>query len=291
MPSKAEAREEITPLVRNDLSVPGTDMTFTAACFEGTDWSLGPLQRAEDAEDHPHLVHKIRSAMRHLGADRGFAPTPNPTEFNGEVILPERLERVINLGHKVLLFRNREVPADGTFLRSPRDAGVFSAGGCGMVIVAGGDLLLFAHAGRESLLDRTEIRTAGQERSRRRDLMSNLVETMQQRGVPSEKLFVWLMYFIKPDDFVHSTKDPNEAHAAYNCGALRYLPEQYGEAAGRVDAESIRIDLPRIARMQCLYLGVPARNISLDHAYLADELPHTRKPGGGRYLAAAVRHS
>jgi hypothetical protein len=288
MLSRAEARAELTPLVRNDFSIPGTDVSFTTACFEGSDWSLAPLQYPEDAEKHPDLAHRLRSAMRHLGADRVFAPSP--AKFNGQIILPERLNRIINLGHKVLLLRNKDVPADGTFLRSSRDAGIFSAGGCGLLVAAYRGELIFAHAGRDCVLDRERVRSLNRLHSRDRESVVDYILDAFKAGSKEELADVhfWPLYSIKPEEFIHEFDHPE--HGAYNQAAASYITYRFGADASRCDERAIYIDIPRIIKRQCIRLGVPEKNICLDHAYLSDELPHTRKAGGGRYLVATVRH-
>jgi hypothetical protein len=104
----------------------------------------------------------------------------------------------------------------------------------------------------------------------------------------TSEVHVWPLYFIKPRDFAHRADDPDLKHQGYNRAAMELLPKQFGVECGTVDDEAIYLDLPHIARRQFLRRGIPARNIHMEHAYLADELPTTRK-GGGRYLVAIVR--
>ncbi len=280
------ARTYITTLVRNDFTVLGNGVRFTTVCFEGKDWSLAPLQRSEDVEVNQVLAHKIRSAMRHLGADRIYAPSP--VKFNGQIILPEKLDRVLNLGHKVLLFRNRDVPADGTFLRASRDAGTFSAGGCGVVVAILGEYMIFAHAGRECVIDRGRVLTGTMSRQME-SVVGYVVRALLDVGGGLKKirhLHAWMFYSIRPEEFLHRYDD--EKHGEYNRLIGAYIEKNFG-AGGRFTSEGIEIDLPAIVKAQFERHGVPKENISLEHAYLATELPTTRN-GGGRYLVAIVRH-
>ena len=280
----------IPPLVENKFTT-REGITFTAACFEGKEWSLAPLQKAEDAGIHAAFALKLGTALSGLGAKRVYSP--NPTKFNGEIIQPEILERTIllpGLHWTVHLYRNQGVPADGTFLVKAGDAGIFSAGGCGKIIAAYGKKLLMAHAGRECLIDRREVLTLGKERSRSQDLVENMFDALE---VPASRLHlvqVWPLYFIKPENFVHRFDDPDPDHAEYNRCTGKHFPLVFGSHFGTQDGSGVCIDLPRIARFQFMQRGVLSENIHMEHAYLADELPTTRN-GGGRYLVATVRLS
>lgn len=283
----AQHKGDIPPLVVNSIRVPRSALRFSAACFAGSHWTLSQIRTPELAKANATFAEELATALRGVGAARAFAP--NPTEFNGKVIEPEALTTKIDLPYGVAAYRNTALPADGAYLRRAGDAGIFSAGGCGMVVVACKEHLLFAHAGRESLLDRAWVRTRGASRSRPADLVDNLVDALLEKGCVVGDIFAWPMYFIAPSEFVHHRDDKDPAHAEYNRAAMAFLPREFAGAAGEVDEERILIDLPRIARAQFLRRGVPDTQVFLDHAYLSDELPHTRK-GGGRYLVATVRH-
>jgi hypothetical protein len=275
----------IKPLLCNKIETGA--VTLTAACFEGKEWSLGPLQRPEDVSKSPQLSMQVGAALWGLGVKRAYAP--NPTEFNGIIVNPKMLGRYISLPYGVHLLRNQEIPADGTLLRQAGDAGVFSAGGCSVIVATLGNEMLFAHAGRECVLDRTRVLSGGTEKSRwAKSVVDNIVSALTPHHDLRRDLKVWVFYSIKPEDFVHHFDDRNPNHALYNQAAACYLPQEFGEEYGWMDKYALYIDIPRIIRTQFRTLGV--NQVSLEHAYLADELPHTRN-GGGRYLVAIVRNS
>ena len=287
MDANTDTQEPVVAAVRNELTVPRGALYFTTACFAGPgkEWSLAPLQEPGDVKKNPVLVGKLRKAVTSLGADRLYAPSP--VKSNGEIIEPTMLNRPFVLGKGVRLFRNPKVPADGTFLRGAGDAGIFSAGGCGVIVATLGNRLIFAHAGRESLIDRDRV-LGGQGR-RNESVVDSIVEAFREINSHADlrKLHAWVLYSIKPDDFLHEFDDPK--HGEYNCHVGIYL-EKLGLGAGvRRVATGLKLNLPGVAKAQFVQLGVPERNIHLEHAYLADELPHTRR-GGGRYLVAIVRH-
>ncbi len=281
--------EKIRPLVTNEFATPDGKMHFSASCFGGINWSLARLQKNSDVYLHPEFADQLCSALLSVEANCAYAP--NPTEFNGVVDFPIKLADKLSLGNGVFVRRNKSAPMDGTFLSHRRDAGIFSAGGCGVIVATYRHQMIFAHAGRPCLLDPVWVKSEGLTQGRKNiSVVDSIIEAF---GVPKElmhEVHFWLLYFIKPEDFAHRADD--KVHDSYNRAAISFLPCVYGKECGDVTSERILIDLPRIARMQCIQHGVPSGNIHTDHAYLADDLPHTRKgEGTTRYLVAIVRKS
>lgn len=289
----SDTLERIEPFVSATSAIPGQP-AYTVACFEGSKWSLAPLQRAGDEDKAPELARKINQAAQSLDARLLLAPTP--TKFNGELVSPERLKKErLQLGD-AWMYRNPDAPADGTWLPGKGCAGVFSAGGCSLIVATRGDEIIFAHAGRDCVLDRTRIRTRNFREGRRH---GSVVNSILRRLAPScslhhevREIRVAVYYSIRPEDFRHDLAAKNPEHAEYNASALKLLPREYGPECGIVDKLGIGIDIPRIIRRQFMAYGVPRENICLEHAYLSDELPTTRRgDGSGRYLVAVVRNS
>ncbi len=283
--------EKVKPLVTNDFEAPG--LRFSASCFGGINWSLARLQTNNDVYQHQEFADQLRSAITSAGARMAFAPTP--TAFNGKVGLPRELTNTISLGNGVYVRRNNKALMDGTFLSHKHEAGIFSAGGCGVIVATYRHLLVFAHAGRDCLLDRLWVKTEGAERTPDRAHISVVDSIIEALGVTPEKMHevhVWPLYFIRPEEFSHRANDIQKDHGEYNRAAIRFLPTQYGKECGDVTSDRIMMDLPRIARKQCLGHGIPCSNIHMEHCYLDNELPHTRKgEGTTRYLVAIVRNS
>lgn len=303
MLAKKEARVEITPLVHHGFTVPDSRISFTAACFGGedTEWSLAPLQEPGDPAKHPHLTSKIRNAMRHLRADRIYAPSP--VECNGRITEPLQLNKVMVLGNGILLFRNRFNPADGTFLRSAHDAGIFSAAGCSVVVVSFGQHLLFAHCGRDCVINRKRVLNKPDARQFESVVDSIIAEFFRLGYKRSDLAYmhVWPLYSIRPEDFVHkfvlTHEDvPDEKkrleHMQYNNAMPDYLKTSGLEGGMRVANGGVELDVTKIATLQFMAHGVPEENIHLEHQYLSDELPTTRSGNPkARYLVSIVRCS
>jgi hypothetical protein len=283
MPTAQQTRREIIkPLVRNIVQT--KDVVFSASCFEGDGWSLGPLQWPADVQKNPQLDMKLSDALVGHGVRRAYAP--NPTKFNAKIISPQCLSREILLSGGMSLFRNQDIHADGTMLARGGDAGIFSAGGCGVIVAALGDELFFAHAGRECVIDRQRILTGNPSRTNE-SIVHSIVQALAPVKWLRQQLQAWVFYSIKPEDFVHRFDDPDPKHAAYNKAAADSLQKEYPGEYGWSDNNGVHIDLPKI--MQAQFRELDVEYVSLEHAYLADELPTTRN-GGGRYLVAIVRH-
>lgn len=277
------------PLVRNEITTPD-GIKFSVSCFAGEGWSLRNMYEPQDAYKHADFALQLANAFMSVGAEDVYAPTPG---FNGEVVLRSDLSTMIRLPHERYLYRNPAVPADACHLSKRGDAGVFSAGGCGIVLAAYGQDLIFAHAGRETILDRLEILTHGKEKNRQRTFVDNLLSGLGGENADPKKLHVWPMYFMGPDEFVHHLVTNNPDHSLYSRSAREYLPQRYPGKYGWKEQESIGIDLARILQTQLLERGVPSKNVHMEHYRLHRALPTTRNGGGahGRYLVVAVRHN
>lgn len=280
----------IVPLVSNIFNVPDSILRFEAACFGNSDWSLRNLQKAGDEKVNSAFAAQLGSALSGLSAKRAFAP--NPTEFNAAYIAPEHLQYEIILPGPVRLYRNKERPADATLLERPGDAGIFSAGGCGVIVVTLGNKMIFAHSGRESLIDRTWVKTKGATSGRARpSVVDNIMHTLGawDNTALAKRVHVWPLFFIKRDNFYHPFNAESKEHADYNKAAAEMLTKEYGRVCVQEDKEGVAIDLALIAHAQFMRYGVQSRHIHMEHSSLDEALPTTRN-GGGRYLVAIVRH-
>lgn len=267
------------PIIRRDIQ--SGSMHFSAMVFGGINWSLAQLKGPE-GEAFAEILGTVLEAV---GTKRVYAPSP--VTFNGTMITPRVLRTIIPLGKDgLLMYRNPEVPADGTALALSGDTGVFSAGGCCVIVVACGEHLLFAHAGRDCVLPRQVI--LGEEAGRSHEsIVDSMMQMLRRYGVNPNEARVWVFWSIRPEEFAH--RFDNETHGAYNRGLRDYLRDHnYVFAA---DEDAVYPDIPAIIVEQFLRCGVRPSGINIDDAYLPGDLPHTRNQDGNRrYLAAIVRN-
>lgn len=285
----------LSPAAQHTLSVPGGP-TVRVACFGGLDyqpddWSLRPLQQQADVETNQVLADRIDQACCAVDAKNVLAPSP--VLFNGEMVEPGKLDQEIILPSGTTLFRNQHMPADGSVLNQAGDAGAFSAGGCPLIVAIGGDQVAFAHAGRDCVLDPARIR-AGQKHNApdarpHESVVDSLMQTMFARCVSPGAIRVWVLWSIPTmqfgDDLYHCE------FGEINQRRLDYLNEHYPYCS-YIEHTRMYINIPAIIREQFKQLGVPEKNINLQHAELPSGLPHTRMKEvdtKARYLVLAVR--
>lgn len=272
-----------------EVSEAHSDVPFTVVYVPGNgmELSLAQLKEPEDDEKNPDLCGNIHAALHPHGAKTLFAPTP--TKANTEIIEPTKLTSVFRLGKGMRMFRNYEKPADGSFLRNPGDTGIFSASGCGLIVATMGDRFVFAHAARDSLIDRGRILTGTCSRQHE-SVIDSIIAAFRDFGFENidikTRMQVWLFYFIRPEDLRDSYDHPE--HGPYNYKVGRDVRDNLGLRMYDDAAREIMLDLPVIAEAQFISQGISTRRIHLEHCYLPEGMPHTRN-GGSRSLLAIIR--
>lgn len=253
---------------------------LSVALFGPGDWSLRSLQVPADAdmEKNSGFVERLARALSNLGAMHAYAPNVVPA--SGAMANPEELATDIPIGRSIdyplHLWRNQYHPADGTVLTRPGDAGIFSAGGCPMIVMKWRNQVGFAHAGRDSLLDR-ELMLNGTKSRRYESVVDALIAKLR---VARDQLFdahVWVLWSIRPEDFAHPFD--HTVHGKANQVMARYIIDTFGQKCARITATAVHLDLPELIQRQCMLDGIPPRNIHLDYAYLPPGTPTTRTPG------------
>lgn len=255
------------------------DVGFTITCASGakTNWSLALLENPGDENKHTTLAENLAGVIKQQGGTRAFAP--RPSDFNGKIIPPNTLHRrIIRLPFGVSLFCNPDEPADGTFLHKAGDTGIISAGGCPLIVATFQDNLIFAHAGRNSLLDMTFIRSNGNQRSRPREsVVDDIMKAFGTTPETSHEVRAWVFFSIRPEYFSHPYGDAR--HGSANQALARFLDERgHSENAFWVEGRALHLDLPELIKEQFKRYGVPEGNVKIDHglAYLPEGFAHTR---------------
>ncbi len=269
-----------------------SDVQFSAYGIAGDqNWSLGGLYKQQHVEENPQLVDALIDELEDIKARRVFAP--RPTAFNAKLIKPKDLSTTIYLGVLPYLdlpiHRNYDVPADGTSLDHSGDTGMISAGGCPTVVVAYKSTLLFAHAGRDCVLDRSWFKS-GVPGRKYESVVHSLIEELRGKHPELDLhfVYVWVFWSIPTEQFDHPITGLEHTHWAK---AADYVFKQYGSEAAVKDGAVVKFDLPVIIHEQFAQMGVPSANIDAHtHAYLPDEFPTTRNGGGRSYLVLIKRH-
>lgn len=269
---------------------------FMVQLVASGNWSLAGFYGDEGLRNKPDLAQALHTLFFSMGAHRVYAPTP--VEFNAKLINPETFTtcmRLVGLGGSVLMLRNKSAPADGTMLRYIGDAGAFSAAGCPMIVAAYKKELLFAHAGRDCLLDRVRIATRDEKFGRPYgSVVRSIVETLRNESFEADRfdlsrVRVWVYGSIRPEDFRDSLSDPK--YAEYNNKAYYYVLHRFGPECVEIKDHAVQLNLPVLIQKQFESQGVPGQNINITQAYLPKSYPTTRSGSTDRYAICVVRTS
>ncbi|HET8581159.1 MAG TPA: hypothetical protein VFL98_01670 [Candidatus Paceibacterota bacterium] len=279
----------VLPLVDQMIGTRSLPVRIAIFGSRHDNWSLKNLQRPEDAETYPEFVARIRAAISGIGGGRIFAPNP-VAPSTGAICQQEDLIRHIDLGGRMEMHRNQDLHADGSFLRQMGDTGIFSAGGCGMLIAIRGTSVVFAHVSRESVFDRIAVMSRGERQDESRPyfgVAEAAIAALDAKEHPDE-VFAWPLFGLPPDSFEHSFE--HSQYGAFNIALGEYLEAHHSRTAAPITDDAVYPDLSQLVRERLELAGVPHGQICMDHAYVPETVPTTRNGGGSaRYLVAAVR--
>ncbi len=183
-------------------------------------WSLAVMQKQQDLQEHYQLAMGIHVALRGMGAKRAYAP--NVTAASARIISSSELKNRIRLS-TIDLYRNKDVPADGTFLNR-NEAFVMSAAGCPMIIAGGGDYLVVAHAGRDSLVDRRAVMGATPVREHL-SIVHAIIEAFAKKGLAPGMISMCMQFAIPADVFEHRFDHPR--HGAFNQALKKFVDKRW----------------------------------------------------------------
>lgn len=237
-----------------------------------TGWSLKPIQRQEDIEQHEDLASRISHVLFSLEIKEAFAP--NVAMFSGHIANQEDMTTKIFLNHAVLR-RNQELPADGVFLEQ-KQGFVMSAAGCPIILASAGSYFIAAHAGRDSLIERNAV-MGKKPRREHQSVVDAIVDKFWQRGVPKRDIVMVMMFSIPAKAFEHRFDHPS--YGEYNRRLDAFVRTQWPGCMTDGDG-SMFLSLERIFAEQAVQQGVS----KVSAYYSLAEFPrlaHTRD-GGAR---------
>lgn len=183
-------------------------------------WSLAVMQKQQDLQEHYQLAMGIHVALRGMEAKRAYAP--NVAVASARIISPSELKTRIRLS-SIDLYRNKDMPADGTFL-DRNEAFVMSAAGCPVIIATAGDRLIVAHAGRDSLVDRRAVMGATPCREHL-SVVHAIIEAFAKKGLAPETVKMCMQFAIPADVFEHRFDHPR--YGTFNRALKKFVDKRW----------------------------------------------------------------
>lgn len=178
--------------------------------------------------------------------------------------------------------------ADGLLLRKGSSAGFLTAD-CPTLVVMDvkKELLLAAHAGRDSLLDRGQI-YSGEPTRENFSVIEGVMKVLRKYKVRAEDLFVGVYCGIGWQHFAHSFS--KKGYKKKNRQLFSYLRKVYGpQCFKQVNQHALGIDLFEIIVAQLEAYGVKREQIHRDEADTGKPGIHVGpKNGGGRYIKSEL---
>lgn len=149
--------------------------------------------------------------------------------------------------------------------------------GCPILISTGGDEVVVAHAGRDSLINRARV--DGQEGYTRirQSVVDSIVSTFWDIGIPPNKIHMHAFFAIPARLFVHEFGHPVYGH--YNQRLYELIRLRWADAIIAKDEDGFCLSLDNLIVAQAHDVGVNSVVVSdsiTDHP----ELSHTRDGKG-----------
>jgi hypothetical protein len=209
---------------------------------------------------------------------------PNVAAFSAHIVNKNTPKKAIHVGNKVTIYRDKAVLADGVFVPKGH-AFIMSAAGCPIIIATGGDRMIVAHAGRDSLIDRGAV--MGNPSRVRMSVVDSIVEAFRKRGVPARRVSMRMILSIPTRMFKHKFRD--NGHGEFNQALCELVANKWPSGV-ILHGKSGLIDLENIFLEQAAQLGIS--DVQASHSL--DEFPalaHTRDgKGHSRRNLIIIRH-
>lgn len=232
-----------------------------------SDWSLKSMQNQQDADNNLPLVDGLYVVLHQIGVRKAYAPNVVPASAQ---IIESSLLKPIDLGNDVFLHRDRNIPADGVFLK-PGEAFVMSGAGCPIIIATGGEHMVVAHAGRDSLIHRGAV--IGKPTRKHISVVHSIVDAFMERGIPADEIAVCMKFSIPTDAFEHQFDHPQ--FGEYNRALAMFVDKRWPGCTSRKNGNGMFLSLECVFLKQTIEAGI--------HRWVAEksltectDLAHTR---------------
>lgn len=204
-----------------------------------------------------------------------YAPSPSPSKFNAVICTHDDLQEQIPLVKSNAMMR-RGCDADGTTLEKAQDACWINTADCPTVITYDqqNGLIIAAHAGRDSLIDRGRI--AGKQPRTHETVVHTMVDRHGYEAM--QRLQVFIACGIKSAHFEHRWDD--KKYGMTNKAMTEDVIERWGRISVTGQWTLGRLALSEIIRSQFLNFGVPSENIAYDGI---DTSSDVKEEGGYRW--------
>lgn len=263
------------------LSVPIFDGEITVHGFgreHGCNFSFAGI----DTSPLARSTHKEIFAALTSIPSRSDYYAPSPVQMNAELIAPRDMLYTptgMPIYGKSWTRRRKAFPhgmyslyrgagADGLSGLTVDSGYVMSAADCALIVAKNGDLVIAAHAGRNSVVDMKAMKVEGEEykKSRKNESVVHAIRNaIGLAGGNFRDTKVWVGFSISPGPhFAHAIDDERNPH---NRKMVEYISSHYGPSCFKDDGQGGALgwlDNKELIRRQFVELGVREENIALD---------------------------
>lgn len=265
--------------VKPTLSIPIFDGEVSVHGF-GRNHGLNFSFKGIDTSASPHTTHgHILKALAGLGCDSYFC-APSPVQMNGEVIYSTEMTEGWQVFLDDLARRKlyRGANADGFYSINKWHSYAVSAADCALVVAKSGNVIIAAHAGRNSVIDMERMK--GNKPRKNESVVHAIRNVIARAGGVIRDTQVWVGFSISPGPhFAHAISDEKNPH---NKAMVEYIARNYGLSCFKQDGAGGTLgwlDTKELIRRQFLDLGVREENIELDSV-----CTYSDKDAQGEYL-------
>lgn len=218
-------------------------------------WSLPTLDRPQEDEGRQRLVTALAdtfSKKPHI--QTVYAPC---VKSNAVITESDSLRAYpIRITESCTLYRNPNVPADGTFLECDGEAFIASAAGRPIIIATAKDLMIVAHAGRDSLIDPAIVMDKMYAR-KHPSILDAILEAFRARDakLTPDTVTMRMLLAIPSSAYIRNLNHP--VHGKYNRALQTFLKNRYGSGIIEdIDDENFSLNLEGLFMVQTVRKSV-----------------------------------